>query len=48
MVLASLYASKGRPDDAVRTLKMVKEVSTRRDAVDELAEKMLASLEPDY
>ena len=48
VVLASLYARKGRPDDAVRTLKMVKEVSTRRDAVDELAEKMLASLSPDY
>ncbi len=48
VVLASLYARKGRPDDAVRTLKMVKEVSSRRDAVDELAEKMLASLAPDY
>ena len=44
VVLASLYARKGRPDDALRTLRMVKEVSTRRDAVDELAEKMLASL----
>ncbi|PKL44707.1 MAG: hypothetical protein CVV41_04900 [Candidatus Riflebacteria bacterium HGW-Riflebacteria-1] len=44
VVLASLYAKKGRPDDALRTLRMVKEVSTRRDAVDELAEKMMASL----
>ena len=44
VVLASLYARKGRPDDALRTLRMVKEVSTRRDAVDELAEKMMASL----
>lgn len=48
VVLASLYARKGRPDDARRTLKMVKEVSTRRDAVDELAEKMMASLTPEY
>jgi len=47
-VLASLYARKGRPDDALRTLKMVKEVSSRRDAVDELAEKMIASLSPEY
>lgn len=44
VVLASLYARKGRADDAMRTLRMVKEVSTRRDAVDELAEKMMASL----
>ncbi len=48
VVLASLYARKGRPDDALRTLKMVKEVSSRRDAVDELAEKMMASLSPEY
>lgn len=48
VVLASLYARKGRPDDALRTLKMVREVSTRRDAVDELAEKMMASLSTDY
>ncbi|HNS08145.1 MAG TPA: tetratricopeptide repeat protein, partial [Candidatus Ozemobacteraceae bacterium] len=48
VVLASLYARKGRPDDALRTLKMVKEVSSRRDAVDELAEKMIASLSPEY
>lgn len=47
VVLASLYARKGRPDDALRTLKMVKEVSSRRDAVDELAEKMMASLSSD-
>lgn len=47
VVLASLYARKGRPDDALRTLKMVKEVSNRRDAVDELAEKMMASLSSD-
>lgn len=44
VVLASLYAKKGRHEDALRTLRMVKEVSTRRDAVDELAEKMMASL----
>ncbi len=48
VVLASLYARKGRPDDALRTLKMVKEISSRRDAVDELAEKMIASLSPEY
>jgi tetratricopeptide (TPR) repeat protein len=44
VVLASLYAQKGRPDDAMRTLRMVREVSVRRDAVDELAEKMMARL----
>lgn len=44
VVLASLYAQKGRQEDAMRTLKMVKEVSTRKDAVDELAERMMASL----
>ncbi|NCB37176.1 MAG: tetratricopeptide repeat protein [Erysipelotrichia bacterium] len=48
VVLASLYARKGRPEDALRTLKMVREVSTRRDAVDELAEKMMASLSSEY
>lgn len=48
VVLASLYARKGRQDDALRTLRMVKEVSNRRDAVDELAEKMIASLAQDY
>ena len=47
IVLASLYAQKGRPEDAMRTLKMVREVSTREDAVDELAEKMMASLNMD-
>ncbi len=45
VVLASLYAQKGRQEDAVRTLKMVKEVSTRTDAVDELAERMMAQLQ---
>ena len=44
VVLASLYAQKGRQEDAIRTLKMVKEVSTREDAVDELADKMMAQL----
>ena len=45
VVLASLYAQKGRQEDAVRTLRMVKEVSTREDAVDELAERMMAQLQ---
>ena len=45
VVLASLYAQKGRQEDAIRTLKMVKEVSTREDAVDELAERMMAQLQ---
>ena len=45
VVLASLYAQKGRQEDAIRTLKMVKEVSTRTDAVDELAERMMAQLQ---
>lgn len=44
VVLASLYAKKGRHEDAIRTLRMISEVSRRRDAVDELAEKMMASL----
>ena len=45
VVLASLYAQKGRQEDAIRTLKMVKEVSTKEDAVDELAERMMAQLQ---
>ena len=48
MVLASLYAKKGRHEDAIRTLKMISEVSKRRDAVDELAEKMMVSLTGSY
>jgi tetratricopeptide (TPR) repeat protein len=48
VVLASLYAKKGRHEDAIRTLRMISEVSRRRDAVDELAEKMLASLSEVY
>lgn len=48
VVLGSLYAKKGRKDDALRTLKMVKEVSTRNDAVDELANKMIAELSEEY
>lgn len=48
VVLASLYAYKGRTDDALRTLKMVRQVSASRDAVDELAEKMINSLQQEY
>ncbi|MCK9457501.1 MAG: tetratricopeptide repeat protein [Candidatus Riflebacteria bacterium] len=48
VVLASLYAKKGRHEDAIRTLKMISEVSKRRDAVDELAEKMMVSLTGSY
>lgn len=44
IVLGSLYSKKGRVDDAVRTLKRVREVSMKRDAVDDLAERMIASL----
>lgn len=44
IVLGSLYSKKGRVDDAVRTLKRVREVSMRRDAVDDLAERMIATL----
>jgi tetratricopeptide (TPR) repeat protein len=48
VVLASLYAKKGRSEDAMRTLKMISEVSKKRDAVDELAEKMMVSLSGSY
>jgi len=44
IVLGSLYSKKGRADDAVRTLKRIREISTRRDAVDELAERMINTL----
>ena len=44
IVLASLYSKKGRTDDAMRTLRTISEISGKRDAVDELAEKMMASL----
>jgi Flp pilus assembly protein TadD len=48
VVLGSLYARKGRTDDALRTLKMVGEVSSRNDAVDELASKMITELSSSY
>jgi len=48
VVLGSLYAKKGRKDDAIRTLKMVREVSNTNDAVDELADKMIAELSSGY
>ncbi|NLM17677.1 MAG: tetratricopeptide repeat protein [Candidatus Riflebacteria bacterium] len=44
VVLASLYAQKGRNEEAVQALRRVKEVSKNKDAVDELAERMLSSL----
>lgn len=44
VVLASLYTKKGRIDDAIRTLRRIREVSGNRDAVDELAERMITSL----
>jgi len=44
IVLGSLYSKKGRVDDAVRTLRRVREVSMKRDAVDDLAERMIAAL----
>jgi Flp pilus assembly protein TadD len=48
VVLGSLYAKKGRKEDAIRTLKMVREVSNTNDAVDELADKMIAELSSGY
>ncbi|NLI78147.1 MAG: tetratricopeptide repeat protein [Candidatus Riflebacteria bacterium] len=44
VVLGSLYTKKGRIDEALRTLRRIREVSDTRDAVDELAERMIASL----
>ncbi len=44
VVLGSLYSKKGRVEEAVRTLRKVREVSRRRDAVDDLAERMIAGL----
>lgn len=48
VVLGSLYAQKGRKDDALRTLKRVREVSSSSDAVDELADRMIAELSAEY
>ena len=48
VVLGSLYAKKGRSEDALRTLRRVKEVSSNHDAVDELAERMIASIGESY
>lgn len=48
VVLGSLYAKKGRTQDALRTLKRVNEVSHRKDAVDELANRMIAELSSNY
>lgn len=45
IVLGSLYNKKGRLDDALRALRRVREISGgSRDAVDDLAERMIASL----
>lgn len=45
IVLGSLYTKKGRLDDALRALRRVREISSGgRDAVDELAERMISSL----
>ncbi|OIP30123.1 hypothetical protein AUK22_02425 [bacterium CG2_30_54_10] len=44
IVLGSLYTKKGRIDEAIRTLRKIRDVSDSRDAVDELAERMIASL----
>jgi Flp pilus assembly protein TadD len=48
VVLGSLYAKKGRTQDALRTLKKVNQVSHRKDAVDELANRMIAELSSEY
>ncbi|MGM0598604.1 MAG: tetratricopeptide repeat protein [Candidatus Rifleibacteriota bacterium] len=48
VVLGSLYAKKGRTQDALRTLKKVNQVSHRKDAVDELAGRMIAELSSEY
>ncbi|MBF0406150.1 MAG: tetratricopeptide repeat protein [Candidatus Riflebacteria bacterium] len=44
VVLASLYSKKGRKDDAMRTLRRIREIGGERNAVDELADKMMISL----
>ena len=44
VVLASLYSKKGRKDDAMRTLRKMRELPGDRDAVDDLAERMMVSL----
>ncbi|MFZ2957835.1 MAG: tetratricopeptide repeat protein [Candidatus Ozemobacteraceae bacterium] len=44
VVLASLYSKKGRTEDAVRTLKRMRDLGGDRDAVDDLAERMMSSL----
>lgn len=44
IVLGSLYSKKGRIDDALRILRKVREIPGGRDAVDELAERMINTL----
>jgi tetratricopeptide (TPR) repeat protein len=44
VVLGSLYSKKGRNEDAVRTLKRIRELPGERDAVDDLAERMINTL----
>jgi lipopolysaccharide biosynthesis regulator YciM len=48
VVLGSLYARKGRNEDAVKALKRVSQVSQNNDAVDELASRMISELQTDY
>lgn len=44
VVLASLYSKKGRQEDAVRTLRKLREIGGDRDAVDDLADRMINTL----
>lgn len=44
IVLGSLYSKKGRIDDALRTLRKIRELPGGRDAVDELADRMINTL----
>lgn len=44
IVLGSLYSKKGRVDDALRTLRKIRELPGDRDAVDDLAERMINTL----
>jgi Flp pilus assembly protein TadD len=45
VVLGSLYAKKGRSEEAIQVLRRVREVSQRRDAVDDLADRMINTLQ---
>ncbi len=45
VVLASLFAKKGRSEEAIKLLRRVRDLPGERNAVDELADRMMSSLQ---